>query len=95
MGRSKIQTQPRCGPDPPTGPHPAFEDTMDTRFRLCPRCLRAVPHRSGECYCINDGEPLITCCPTCHTPIHNPYTRHCAGCGLDFTRLVKTEENQP
>ena len=61
---------------------------MSTTYRLCPRCLRAVPRNSRERHCINDGEPLISRCPRCRAPIRNPYARHCAGCGLGFATLL-------
>jgi predicted amidophosphoribosyltransferase len=54
-------------------------------YRLCPRCGRAVPATSKERYCINDGEKLLQHCPACHAAITSPYTRFCAGCGLEFT----------
>jgi hypothetical protein len=50
-------------------------------FRVCPKCLRAVPEHSPERYCINDGTRLLEACPKCDTPIANPYGRHCAACG--------------
>jgi hypothetical protein len=57
-------------------------------YRLCPRCARAVPGDSRERYCINDGERLLEECGSCHTAITSPYTRFCAGCGLEFARGV-------
>lgn len=53
-------------------------------FRLCPRCGRAVPARSNERYCANDGAPLLEVCPVCRAHITNPYARHCARCGSEF-----------
>jgi hypothetical protein len=55
-------------------------------FRLCPRCARAVPGKSNERYCVNDGEPLFEQCPVCGTRITNPYGRHCAACGFAFSK---------
>ena len=55
------------------------------RYRLCPRCGRAVPLRSEERYCINDGTPLLEGCPACGVSITSPYARHCAGCGAALT----------
>jgi hypothetical protein len=57
------------------------------RYRLCPRCFRAVPASSSERYCINDGRWLLECCPLCNTSITNPYARYCATCGLEFAML--------
>lgn len=54
-------------------------------YRLCPRCLRAVPVQSAERYCVNDGTPLLKSCPACGAPITSPYARHCAGCGAALT----------
>ena len=59
-------------------------------YQLCPRCLRAVPDKTGERYCANDGTKLISRCPACQTRIHNPYARHCTGCGLEFSSLIET-----
>jgi predicted RNA-binding Zn-ribbon protein involved in translation (DUF1610 family) len=56
----------------------------DITYRLCPHCLRAVPAKSAERFCPNDGTKMISHCPTCGSPIHNPYARHCTGCGLEF-----------
>lgn len=50
-------------------------------YRLCPRCLRAVPVQSGERYCVNDGTRLLEHCPACGAGITSPYSRYCAGCG--------------
>ena len=56
----------------------------DATYRLCPQCQRAVPTKSGERYCPNDGTKMISHCPVCRTPIRNPYARHCTRCGLEF-----------
>ena len=53
-------------------------------YRLCPRCFRAVPAASGERFCVNDGEKLLTRCPKCQAAIGTPFTRFCAGCGADL-----------
>jgi predicted amidophosphoribosyltransferase len=45
-----------------------------------------VPATSKERYCINDGEKLLEHCPACHAAITSPYTRFCAGCGLEFIK---------
>jgi hypothetical protein len=57
------------------------------RYRLCPRCFRAVPKSSSEHYCINDGTWLLEGCPLCNTGITNPYARYCATCGLEFATV--------
>ena len=57
-------------------------------YRLCPRCARAVPIRSTERYCINDGEKLLEACPLCGHVITSPYTRFCGCCGLEFARGI-------
>jgi hypothetical protein len=62
------------------------------RYRLCVRCFRAVPATSGECYCINDGSPMLEACVLCATPITSPYARFCACCGLEFATSVKERE---
>jgi hypothetical protein len=54
------------------------------RYRLCVRCFRAVPARSNEHYCINDGTPMLEACPLCGTAITSPYAKFCAACGLEF-----------
>jgi hypothetical protein len=54
-------------------------------FRVCPKCLRAVPEHSLERYCVNDGTRLLEACPKCETAITNPYGRHCAACGHHLT----------
>ncbi len=61
-------------------------------YRLCPRCARAVPASSKERYCINDGEKLLEECPSCQAAITSPYTRFCAGCGLELNKAVITED---
>lgn len=50
-------------------------------FRVCPRCVRAVPLRSEEHFCANDGTRLIDRCPACAAPITSPYARFCVRCG--------------
>lgn len=57
------------------------------RYRLCPRCARAVPAVSGEHYCINDGTWLLDHCPLCGANITSPYAHFCATCGLEFATL--------
>lgn len=59
------------------------------QFRLCPRCARAVPARSSERYCINDGTWLLERCPLCGAAITSPYTRFCAACGLGFANATE------
>ncbi|GGR24104.1 hypothetical protein [Deinococcus ruber] len=51
------------------------------RYRLCPKCARAVPISSPEHYCINDGSWLLEACPLCSAPIFSPYACYCASCG--------------
>ncbi|PYE49988.1 double zinc ribbon protein [Deinococcus yavapaiensis KR-236] len=53
----------------------------DVAYRLCPRCLRAVPLHSREQYCVNDGARLLEGCPRCGEPITSPYAHFCARCG--------------
>ena len=67
-----------------------LEASRPLRYRLCPRCARAVPIRSTERYCINDGSWLLEACPLCGAGITNPYTRFCGCCGLEFGK-VETE----
>ena len=57
----------------------------DLRFRLCPRCFRAVLLASGERYCTNDGERMLEACSGCGARIASPYARFCGECGLEFT----------
>lgn len=54
-------------------------------YRLCPRCLRAVPNTSPERYCVNDGVPLLGACPACGSRITSPFARHCGRCGAALT----------
>lgn len=54
------------------------------RYRLCPRCARAVPVSSSERYCINDGTLMLERCPDCGEGIASPYARFCAACGLEL-----------
>ena len=71
---------------------PGSEIDWDARktmhFRLCVRCFRAVPASSKECYCINDGTPMLEHCPSCEAKITSPYARFCAACGLEFSGLT-------
>lgn len=62
------------------GAHPALT------YRLCPRCLRAVPTQSSERYCANDGTRLLDACPHCHAPITSPFAHYCVGCGRSLSR---------
>ena len=62
----------------------ASEDKPRLRYRLCPRCYRAVSAKSGEHYCINDGTWMLEKCPLCGASITSPYARYCVGCGLEF-----------
>lgn len=59
----------------------------EATYRLCPRCFRAVPARSSERYCANDGERLLERCPLCETAITSPYAQFCVGCGFEFGLL--------
>lgn len=59
-------------------------------YRLCPVCLRAVPTRSPERFCVNDGARLLERCPACEAPITSPYARHCGECGVNLTPLPPT-----
>jgi hypothetical protein len=63
------------------------ETVEETTYRLCPKCFRAVPARSGERYCANDGERLLEHCPVCETAITSPYAQFCVGCGFEFRLL--------
>jgi predicted amidophosphoribosyltransferase len=64
------------------------ETVEDTSFCLCPNCFRAVPARSGERYCPNDGTRLLERCPLCETAITSPYAQFCVGCGFEFALLT-------
>ena len=59
-------------------------------YRLCPVCLRAVPLTSSEQFCVNDGTRLLDACPRCQAAFASPYTRFCAGCGLDLAQSTPT-----
>jgi hypothetical protein len=61
--------------------------TEPATYRLCPRCLRAVPSASGEDFCSNDGQRLLEACPGCQRRITSPFARYCTGCGLEFRGL--------
>ena len=67
------------------------EETTTVHYRLCPCCARAVPARSSERYCINDGTWLLEACPLCGTPITSPYARFCATCGLEFATVERQQ----
>lgn len=67
----------------------------DATYRLCPRCLRAVPSESEEHYCPNDGTKMISGCPSCHAPIRSPYARYCTKCGLEFGLVVRSHRRPP
>lgn len=73
-------------------------------YCLCPQCARAVPLRSGERYCVNDGEPMLVACPACGAGITSPYARFCGKCGAalvrgpgprDFLALVAEARHEP
>ncbi|UQN08693.1 zinc ribbon domain-containing protein [Deinococcus sp. QL22] len=61
------------------------QDFRPLTYRLCPRCLRAVPGHSPEHYCVNDGTKLLSACPVCQAAILSPYALFCAGCGHPFS----------
>jgi NMD protein affecting ribosome stability and mRNA decay len=65
------------------------EVRAELRFRLCPRCARAVPTHSSERYCINDGAWLLERCPLCGAAITSPYARFCAACGLGLAAATE------
>ena len=67
------------------------EDEPRLRYRLCPRCYRAVPAKSGERYCINDGTWMLERCPLCGAGITSPYAHFCATCGLEFSEVENTK----
>lgn len=62
------------------------------KYRLCPKCFRAVPAEAVERYCTNDGEPMLIACPDCNAAIVSPYARHCGRCGREFARAAATRE---
>ncbi len=70
-----------------------WEHRATLRYRLCPRCFRAVQATSSERYCINDGSWLLERCPLCGAEITNPYAHYCATCGLEFSgaNLIESE----
>ena len=68
------------------------DDETLLRYRVCPRCARAVPARLNELYCINDGEKLLETCPRCASQITSPYTRHCGACGYRFAQFLEKLE---
>ena len=69
------------------------EDNPRLRYRLCPRCYRAVPAKSGERYCINDGTWMLERCPLCGASITSPYAHFCAVCGLEFREVENTKSH--
>jgi uncharacterized CHY-type Zn-finger protein len=69
------------------------DDTSQLFFYLCPCCHRAVPGNTFEHYCINDGTPMLECCPVCKTRITSPYARFCANCGLAFANVTKAPQS--
>ena len=66
------------------------EDEPRLRYRLCPCCFRAVPAKSGERYCINDGTWMLEQCPLCSAGITSPYAHFCATCGLEFVVVIES-----
>ena len=44
-----------------------------TAYRLCPRCARATPAEAGERFCPNDGQLMLSACPSCGEPICTPF----------------------
>jgi hypothetical protein len=66
-------------------------ETASTTYHVCPRCFRAVPAISGECYCSNDGSQLLTACPHCQAAIVSPYARFCTTCGKSLA-LAKVHQ---
>lgn len=65
------------------------DDTNALFFRLCPRCHRAVPGKTIERYCINDGTKMLESCPVYKTRVTSPYARYCGCCGLEFASVIK------
>ncbi|WP_119276366.1 double zinc ribbon domain-containing protein [Calidithermus roseus] len=61
-----------------------MEDEAGVFYRICPRCARAVPVRSAEHYCTNDGVRMLEACPSCGARITSPYARFCGRCGREF-----------
>jgi len=59
-------------------------NSATANYKLCLRCLRAVPLESEEFYCSNDGERLLECCPRCAASILSPYAHYCVKCGTPF-----------
>ncbi len=78
-----------------TGSDDSGDPSGPLRYRLCPRCARAVPHRSGERYCPNDGARLMDACPQCWSPITSPYARFCVRCGTDLMSLAYRTQASP
>jgi hypothetical protein len=72
-------------------PHDFNPQPEPAAYRLCPRCFRAVPARSDERYCINDGAWMLERCPICEARIASPYARFCASCGLEFASLAANQ----
>jgi predicted amidophosphoribosyltransferase len=72
------------------------ESGLDTEatYHLCPKCLRALPSGSQEHFCSNDGERLLTACPSCDRKITSPFARFCSGCGLEFRGSRAFVENR-
>ena len=65
---------------------------MSATYRICPRCARAISVSTRERFCPNDGERLLERCPACNTRFHNPFARHCAGCGRAFSNVQGKKE---
>lgn len=61
-------------------------DQIEIWYRICPRCLRAVPASSRERHCINDGIRLLERCQNCGERIRNPLARHCSNCGQGIAK---------
>ena len=67
---------------------------LDATYRLCPTCFRAVPARSGELYCANDGTRLLEQCPMCQSRISSPYARFCTQCGFEYAQAISDSIQQ-
>jgi hypothetical protein len=58
--------------------------SLETHYRLCPKCHRSVPTTTEERFCANDGVRMLDSCPRCQTAIRIPETHFCANCGLEY-----------
>jgi hypothetical protein len=67
--------------------------SLETHYRLCPKCHRSVPTTAQEHVCANDGTRMLEHCPRCQAPIRVPEAHFCANCGMEYRSVLDQERN--